>query len=88
MIPLIVKVKPGVFKDEIKIDTEGLITIRIKEKPIEGAANSYLIDFLAKEWNLRKSDITLEKGLSSRFKKILLNITQTEFEKIIIKYKK
>lgn len=87
MIPLIVKVKPGVFKDEIKIDAEGIITIKIKQRPIDGAANDYLIEFLAKEFNLRKSDIVLERGLSSRFKKILLNIQPAELEKILNKYK-
>ncbi len=88
MISFIAKVKPGVFKDEIILDSEGDITIKIKEKPIEGAANAYLIRFLAKKFNLSKSDVILEKGLNSRFKKILLNINQTEFEKIITKYKK
>lgn len=88
MIPIIVKVKPGVFKDEIKVDAEGLLTIKIKQRPIEGAANAYLIEFLVKEFNLRKSDIVIEKGLSSRYKKILLNINQTEFEKILNKYRK
>ena len=88
MIPLIVKVKPGVFKDEIKVDADGILTIRIRERPIDGAANVYLIKFLAKEWNMRKSDIILEKGLSSHFKKILLNINPTELENILTKYRK
>ena len=88
MIPLVVKVKPGAFKDEIAYDAEGALTIKIRERPIDGAANDYLIRFLAKEWNMRKSDIILEKGLSSRFKKILLNINTVEFEKILSKYKK
>lgn len=88
MIPLVVKVKPGVFKDEIKIDAEGIITIKIKQRPIDGAANDYLIEFLAQEFKLRKNDIVLEKGLSSRYKKILLNIQSTELEKILNKYRK
>lgn len=88
MIPLIVKVKPGVFKDEIKVDAKGELTIKIREKPIDGAANDYLIRFLAEEWNLRKSDIILERGLSSRYKKILLNIHPAELEKIVNRYKK
>lgn len=88
MVSLVVKVKPGVFKDEIVLDAEGNIIIRIREKPIDGAANDYLIKFLASEFNLRKSDIELERGLSSRYKKILLNITEAELQKIINKYKK
>jgi hypothetical protein len=87
MISLVVKVKPAAFKDEISFDAEGDLTIKIRERPIDGAANDYLIRFLAKEWNLRKSDILLEKGLSSRFKKILLNIDTDELEKILNKYR-
>ena len=88
MISLVVKVKPAAFKDEISFDSEGDLTIKIRERPIDGAANDYLIEFLSKEWNLRKSDISLEKGLNSRFKKILLNIGQDEFEKTLNKYRK
>ena len=88
MISLVVKVKPAAFKDEISFDSEGDLTIKIRERPIDGAANDYLIEFLSKEWNLRKSDISLEKGLNSLFKKILLNIGQDEFEKTLNKYRK
>ena len=88
MVSLVVKVKPGVFKDEIVLDAEGNIVIRISEKPIDGAANDYLIRFLATEFNLRKSDIKLERGLSSRYKRILLNMTESELEKLLNKYKK
>ena len=88
MISLVVKVKPSAFRDEISYDLEGVLTIKIKERPIDGAANNYLISFLSKEWDMRKSNIILEKGLSNRFKKILLNIGQEEFEKIVNKYRK
>lgn len=88
MISLIVNVKPGVFKDGITMDEEGVLTIKIREKPIDGAANDYLLKFLAKEWNLCKRDIVLEKGLSSHYKKLLLNMTESELIKIVSKYKK
>lgn len=88
MVPLIIKVKPSSFKDEIVYDIQGELTIRIRERPIEGAANDYLIKFLSEEWDLRKSDIVLEKGLSSRFKKLLLNINAEELERLLSKYKK
>lgn len=87
MIPLIIKVKPGVSKNEIKIDAKGELTVKIRERPIDGAANEYLIRFLTEEWNLRKSDIILERGLSSRYKKLLLNVQPAELEKIVSKYK-
>ena len=46
MTPLFVKVKPGSFKDEIAFDKEGKLMIKIKERPIDGAANIYLIKLL------------------------------------------
>jgi uncharacterized protein (TIGR00251 family) len=87
MIALFVKVKPGSSKDEISFDKEGKLVIKIKERPIEGAANVYLIKFMAKEFELRKSEITLEKGSGSPFKKILLDIDPNQLERILNKYK-
>ena len=88
MIPLFVKIKPGSFKDEIAFDTEGNLIIKIREKPIDGAANDYLIKFLSKEFKISNGNITLEKGHTSPFKKLLLNINQTELETLLAKYKK
>jgi len=88
MIPINVKIKPGAFKDEIILNEEGKLIIKIREKPIDGAANVYLIKFLAKEFNLSKSDVVIEKGLSSSFKKLLLNISPEAFKNAMSKYKK
>ncbi len=85
MIVLNIKVKPGSFKDEIIVDDEQQWIIKIKEKPIDGAANDYLIKFLSKEFKIRKSDIQIEKGLSSPFKKIVLNISENELENYLKK---
>ncbi|MCX6182520.1 MAG: DUF167 domain-containing protein [Bacteroidetes bacterium] len=86
MIVLNIKVKPGSFKDEISIDNDGQWMIKIREKPIDGAANDYLVKFLVKEFKLRKSDIQIEKGLSSPFKKIALNVSEEKLSEIKKKY--
>lgn len=88
MIHLLVKVKPGSGKDEIAFDTEGNFTIKIKAKPIDGEANDYLIKFLAKEFDISKANIQLEKGATSRLKRIAFNIQQTELDQILSRYKK
>ena len=87
-LTLIVKIKPGAFKDEIIIDGDDNWIIKIKDKPIDGVANDYLIKFLAKQFNRSKSEIIIEKGLSSRIKKIRLNISSEEFAVALNKYKK
>jgi uncharacterized protein (TIGR00251 family) len=88
MTPLFVQIKPGSYKDEITFDPEGKLVIKIREKPINGAANDQLIKFISKEFKLSKCDVQLEKGQTSRFKKLLLNITKEELETLLNKYRK
>ncbi len=88
MISLIIKVKPSASRDEITYDAEGELAVKIKERPIDGVANKYLISFLAKEWKLRKRDIALEKGATSRYKKLLLNVNPEDWETILNRYRK
>jgi len=88
MISLSIKVKPGSFKDEIIIDKDGALLIKIKEKPIDGNANSYLIKFLAKVFNTNKSGVIIEKGLASPYKKVLINIDLPNYERALNQYKK
>lgn len=79
-----VKVKPGSFKDEINIDENNQWIIKIREKPIDGAANEYLIKFLSKELKIRKSAVVIKKGLTSQFKTIELDMNEEELEKFRI----
>ncbi|MFC4351900.1 DUF167 domain-containing protein [Fodinicurvata halophila] len=56
-------------------DAEGraLLQLRLKAPPVEGAANTALIAFLATELKLRKRDIDLVSGTKSRVKILQLN---------------
>lgn len=88
-MPIIqVKVKPGSFKDEISIDANNQWIVKIREKPIDGAANEYLIKFLAKEFKVKKSDIVIEKGLTSQFKRVVLNVSDNYFNSLYARFKK
>ncbi len=88
MISIVVRVKPGSFKDELTLEEDGVICIRIRERPIDGAANDSLIKFLAKVFSVSKSCILLEKGGNSRIKKIRLAIDPVQFNKTLQLYKK
>jgi uncharacterized protein (TIGR00251 family) len=56
--------------DGITADAEGrpLLKLRVVAPPVEGEANKALIAFLAKELALRKADITIRSGETSRIK--------------------
>jgi uncharacterized protein (TIGR00251 family) len=88
MLALLLNVKPGSSKDEISLDEDGNLFVKIKERPIDGAANAYLLKYLSKEFNIRKTAISIEKGTTSRFKKILLDIDQATLDLLLNRYKK
>lgn len=46
------------------------VKIRLQAPPIDGRANAQLIDFLSEHFALPKARITIERGLSSRQKRI------------------
>jgi uncharacterized protein (TIGR00251 family) len=56
--------------DGITADAEGrpLLKLRVVAPPVEGEANKALIAFLAKTLALRKADITIRSGETSRIK--------------------
>ena len=86
MVSIYIKVKPGSSRDEISIDKEGSWVVRIREKPIQGAANDYLIKFLSKEMKIPKSSILIEKGHISPVKKISIQMTPEELQNWITRY--
>ncbi len=88
MITIMVRVKPGSPRDEITLQKDGTWLIRIRERPVKGAANEYLVRYLAEEWNLAKSGITLEKGAAVRYKRISLAIPEETFAAIKDSYPK
>jgi uncharacterized protein (TIGR00251 family) len=88
MIKLLVKVKPGSGKDEISVDAENNFSIKIKAKPIDGEANKYIVKYLSKEFNISKGNIQIEKGATSRLKRIALSIEQSVLDELVKKYKK
>jgi len=56
--------------DGIVQDADGrpLLKLRLVAPPVEGAANQALIAFLAKSLSLRKADISIRSGETSRIK--------------------
>lgn len=45
-----------------------ILKIRLSAAPVAGKANEALLDFLAKNWGVAKSDIKIVRGLKSKNK--------------------
>jgi len=67
-----VKVQPKASKDELCNILGSSLKIRLTAPPVDGKANKHLIAFLAKTFNVPKSDVKLISGESSREKRLLI----------------
>lgn len=66
-----VQVKPGSKKGPlVESADDGSLTVFIKERAVDGAANEALIAVLAKHFRVSKSEITIESGFTSRIKRV------------------
>lgn len=65
-----VTVQPKGARNEIVGLQGDALKIRLTAPPVGGAANKMCIEFLAKSLKVRKSDVEIIRGQSSRAKKI------------------
>ena len=70
-------VVPSSGKQEIKLDKRGFIKCYLKSNPEQGKANAELVRMLANELKITQSQITLISGLTSRKKKIKIDLSIT-----------
>ena len=69
-----IRAVPRASKDEIVGVMGGdALKIRIQAPPIEGKANTYLIRFLSKHWNIPRSNIEMLSGETGRNKRIRIS---------------
>lgn len=64
-----VKVTPGASKRDCKV-IDGVLNVKIPARPVDGEANSQLIELLSEIFDVKKGDIVLLRGRTSRNKLI------------------
>lgn len=70
-----VRVKPGSTKGPL-VDTDGTgeLTVYLRQRAVDGAANEALIEVLAKHFAVAKRDVEIVSGHASRIKRIRLSL--------------
>lgn len=68
-----VTVKPNSKKGPLVVAEGEKLTVYLREKPVDGEANSALIKILAKHFDVAKTQITIKRGNTSRKKLIEVN---------------
>ena len=68
-------VKPGSKKGPLVVVSEdGTLTVFLKERATDGAANEGLIAVLANHFGVSKSGVTIESGFTSRIKRVSIDV--------------
>jgi uncharacterized protein YggU (UPF0235/DUF167 family) len=70
-----VHAKPGSKKGPlVEVGEDGLVTVFLKERAVDGAANDGLISVIAEHYGVRKSEVTIASGHSSRHKIVDIDV--------------
>ncbi len=67
---LSVLVQPRASRTKVVGEHDGRLKIALAAPPVDGEANAALIEFLSDELNVRKSDVSLLEGDTSRRKRL------------------
>ncbi len=67
---LTVKVKPGARTSALVAQDDGSWLAQVAAAPVDGAANEALIRLVADHFGLRRAQVRIKSGASSRLKRI------------------
>jgi hypothetical protein len=74
-VRITVTVKPGSTKGPlVEQNNDGSLTVYLKQRAVDGAANTALVEVLAKHFGVRKSQVEIESGFTSRIKRIRVEV--------------
>lgn len=72
-VTLMVQIHPNAAYNQMVRLEDGVLHLRIAARPTEGKANQELLKFLSDILGVSKSRLTIEKGLTSKKKRIAIS---------------
>ena len=63
-----IQVKPRSRVEELVALADGSYVARVKAPPVDGKANAAVLELVARHFGVRKAQVTLKSGASSRIK--------------------
>ena len=73
MTQLRVRVKPNARVAELVREEDGTYLARVKAAPVEGKANEALVALIAEAFGVRKAQVSIRRGASSRVKLVVID---------------
>ena len=80
-----ITVQPKASRNKIVGVQGDALKVRLTAPPVEGAANSLCVAFLAKSLGVRKSDVEIIQGQRSRAKKLLVRSASRDSVESLLK---
>ncbi len=81
---VIALVQPNAHRNEIAGFREGVLQLKIAAPPVKGKANQELIRFMSDVLGISKASVTIEKGITSRKKTIVITgLRQDEVSRLL-----
>lgn len=75
---LTLSVIPRASRNQLELQDDGVLRVRITAPPVDGAANNALLKFLASKLEIPQSRLTLAAGEGSRHKRVLVMNVRAE----------
>lgn len=76
-----VHVTPNASHNEVLGYADGVLRVKVTARPVKGAANKGLVDFLSEVLGVRKSQISIVRGEASRDKVLAIEgLSQGDLE--------
>jgi uncharacterized protein (TIGR00251 family) len=63
-----IRIKPNARRQSVEIGDDGIVHVRVNAPPVEGRANTALIEILSETLDVPKSCVSIKRGLGSRNK--------------------
>lgn len=84
---IMTRVQPNASQTKVVGFEDGVLQVRIAAPPVKGKANQELIKFLSNILGVSKSDLTIEKGITSKNKLVAIRgLEQDRVTKLLEKH--
>lgn len=77
-----VRVKPGSKVEGIELASTGVVVVKVRARPVEGAANKAVIEALSEHFSIAKSRIFLVSGAKSKVKRFAISFLERDDKEI------
>lgn len=77
-----VKVTPGAPRTCVKRFENGILYVAVAAPPEKGRANDALVDFVAEQFGLKKQQVQIVSGQTSRLKRLQIPVEEQQIQEL------